>query len=107
MDNHERMMREADAAHQKNIDDVLAAIKPKVSDNFYKGLMRLIKESEYVHSLKIVQQPEGDKQTEYDYGPIDHVFNKQWEVGDSGDSFNGITCVPLPDGMFLKFSYSV
>lgn len=88
----------------------LRAVKSVMGKTFCKHLISYLKDVQPVNYAvwEIVREPEGDLQKVAEYGrSIRQEWVQQWSVGTEGDSFEGIICVPLKPGRYLKFHFSM
>lgn len=89
---------------------ILRAVKSVMGKSFYKHLIAYLKEAQPVNYgvWEIIREPVGHLQKVTDYGrAIRQEWVQQWSVGMEGDCFEGIICVPLKPGRYLKFHFSM
>lgn len=89
---------------------ILKAVKSVNGKSFYKHLITYLNEAQPVsyRVWEIIKEPVGDLQKVTEYGrAIRQEWVQQWSVGTEGDSFEGIICVPLKPGRYLKFHFSM
>lgn len=94
--------------YRKNMR-ILRAVKTVLGKTFHKHLKAYISNAEPIYwaPWEIVREPTGTLQEVSEYGrAIRQEWVDQWSVGTEGDSFEGIICVPLKPGRYLKFHYS-
>ena len=114
---NEVSMEDGMAEYGKWLDEVrrrtnrlLRAIKSVRGRTFHKRLIEYLKEaypSDYI-PMEIVREPEGNHQKVTEYGRlITDEWVQQWATGTEGDSFDGIICIPIKTGRYLKFRFSI
>lgn len=89
---------------------ILHAIKKVKGNGFYKHLTEFIKDRQSVawDPWTIVSQPEGEQQSVSEYGrEIKTEWVQQWATGTEGDTWDGIICVKIKPGKYLKFHFSI
>lgn len=89
---------------------ILRAVKTVMGKTFYKHLLVYLDNAQPVdHAIwEIVKEPVGKLQKVTEYGrAIRQEWVQQWSVGTEGDSWEGIICVPLKPGRWLKFNFSM
>lgn len=89
---------------------ILKAVNSTRGKTFLKHLVAYIKDAQPVNyaAWEIVREPEGDLQKVTEYGrAIRQEWVQSWAVGTEGDSFEGVICVPLKPGRYLKFHFSM
>jgi len=89
---------------------ILKAVKATLGKTFCRHLISYLKDAQPVnHAVwEIVREPEGNLQKVTEYGKaIRQEWVQQWSMGTEGDSFEGIICVPLKPGRYLKFYFSM
>ena len=101
-------LAEMEQAQANKDNAVLADIKKRFGKKFSKAVVEYLADGEDRGYYEIVEKPVGTKRT-YDLPRgISHVFVNQYlDGGMEGDSFEGNTYIPLPDGKFLKTHYSM
>lgn len=86
---------------------LLKAIRKVKGRTFYKHLCSLLEDLRTDEKMELVNEPTGTFQTENDFGrSITGTWVDQWSVGMEGDSFEGVMCVPIRPGKYLKLKYS-
>lgn len=94
----------ADADNTATLERIGATFGTKYAQDIKEYLKDAEAPAEFTR-LEIVDKPTGRAQVE-DWGSFKQVYVQQWSVGCEGDSFDGYICIPLPDGKFLKTSFS-
>lgn len=89
---------------------ILKAVNATLGKTFCKHLVTYLQNAQPVNYApwEIVREPEGDLHKVTEYGrSIRQEWVQQWSVGTEGDSWEGIICVPLKPGRWLKFNFSM
>lgn len=85
---------------------VLDQVKASFSENAYAELLEYIAECSSVHSFHITDTPEGHGQ---DDGAAwgKQFVNQTTNGGYTGDEFAGTVSIPLGNGKYFQFGYSM
>lgn len=99
------MQQEEDEQKAKD-QAVLAQVRASTSPEVFADIEACIAESGYVYDFKLAAKPKGYEQVEdYTFGPyfVDQTMNG----GCTGDSFAGTISIPLAEGQWFEFTYSM
>jgi len=102
----EKQMMEEMTKESQRQQDVLAAIKEVVKPEVYDEIITEIQSDGYTFDFKIADAPIG---TEQDDGASwgKHFVNQTTNGGFTGDEYAGTVSIPLGDGRFFQFSYTM
>jgi hypothetical protein len=95
----DRKQKELDAA-------VLEQVRAMVTQEAFADIQAYIAEAGYTYDYKLATEPRGEQQCEkWAFG--DPYVNQTTNGGYSGDEYAGTVSIPLGDGKFFQFSYSM
>lgn len=95
-----------DLEEESNTKAVMSAVRAKVSPVVFAEIEEYIVESDHTHGYSIVTTPVGKPHDDgYSFGDV--LIDQTMNGGYTGDSFAGTVCIPLGQGEFLKFHYSM
>ncbi len=100
-------MREFDNGILLKQKEVLDLVKADVTDNIYEDILQCIEESDHTYDYSIVDEPNGNFQTnEYEF--LEGIYVDQTTNGGmTGDEFAGSICVQFKKDHYFKFYYSM
>lgn len=102
----EDAMREHDKAEMVKYKKVLARVKKRVSESWFKSILEFIDDCEYQYDFSIVDKPVGDRQKESGTR-FGYIYIYQTSGGcPSGDDWYGQICIPIRGGLYLSYHYS-
>ncbi|MHD0644204.1 hypothetical protein ACYPKM_01040 [Pseudomonas aeruginosa] len=105
MAEHNHAMNEYYRKEGEQRTAVLNEVRALVTPEVFAEIEEAITDSEQTTRFEIVDQAVGEPQ---DDGYSFQVYiNQTLHGGHTGDDFAGTVCIPLPDGRFLKFEYSM
>ena len=99
------LLAEEQAEEQKR-RDVLAEVERVVRADVYSAILAELADSSYTFDYKIAGAPIGREQDEGGAWGV-HFVNQTTNGGHSGDEYAGTVSIPLGDGRFFQFGYSV
>lgn len=85
---------------------IIKAIENQLGEQFMLDVAECFQESEAKGAMELVRKPEGEWQEE-DYASFRGIWVDQGSVGDSGDSWEGVVCIRVKRGLWLKMFYSM
>lgn len=99
-------MIEYERAEDAKRESVLAEVRQIVSTQVYAEITEELAEDGYTFDYTIATAPLGDEQ---DHGAVwgAHFVNQTTNGGFTGDDFAGTVSIPLGDGRFFQFAYSM
>lgn len=101
-------LAEMEAEQERKDNAMLDDIEKRFGKRFGKAVRAYLEDGETRSGYEIVDNPVGTKRTFDLPRGIKHVYVNQYvDGGMEGDSFEGNTYIPLPDGKFLKTHYSM
>lgn len=93
-------------AEEAKRQSVLAEVQRVVGQEVYKAIVDELADSSYTHSYLIAEAPIGQEQD--DGGLWGKTFvNQTTNGGYTGDEYAGTVSIPLGDGRFFQFAYSM
>jgi len=103
-----RQMHEMEMERYNKDQLILEQVKKLVSSNALSEIECIIEESENTYDYSIEKEYKGelekqDQDDEIKYYYVDQTTNG----GYSGDDFAGTISIPLPNGLFFQFHYSM
>jgi hypothetical protein len=102
----EALMREEQAVEEVKRKQVLAQVKELCSRRAFKDIEKEIRDCSYTHDYQIADVPLGTEQNDVaSWGK--HFVNQTTNGGYSGDDYAGTVSIPLKDGRYFQFSYSM
>lgn len=99
------LLAEEQAEKQKR-RAVLAEVESVVHANVYAAILSELADSSYTFDYKIAAAPIGREQDEGAAWGV-HFVNQTTNGGHSGDEYSGTVSIPLGDGRFFQFGYSM
>lgn len=100
------LIHEEDRAEEQQRQAVLEKVIGIVSADVYAEILEELTESGYTHDYKVTSIPVGQEQ--YDGASWGNTFvNQTTNGGFTGDEYAGTVSIPLGDGKFFQFAYSM
>lgn len=99
-------MMEHERAEEAKRQSVLAEVRGIVSAEVYAAIQEELADSGFTFDYQIAGTPIGQEQDEEaPWGK--HFVNQTTNGGYSGDDYEGTVSIPLVDGRFFQFGYSM
>ena len=99
-------MMEHERAEEAKRQSVLAEVRKIVSAEVYVAIQEELTDSAFTFDYQIASTPIGQEQDD-DAPWGKHFVNQTTNGGYTGDEYEGTVSIPLVDGRFFQFGYSM
>ena len=93
---------------KENDAKILDLVKSLVDESYFSDITEYLEDSDDTYNYSIEDKPKGDYQEECDYEFIKGSWvNQTVNGGYTGEEFQGTVSIPLPNGKYFQFHYSM